>query len=52
MIAYDTKKLENYIPCDDETRSEIVVPCFDTSGKFRTVLDIDGPEVGTFEKED
>ena len=52
LIAYDTKKLENYIPCDDETRSEIVVPCFDKSGKFKTVLDIDSPDVGQFTDED
>ena len=30
MIAHDVKKLENYIACDDDTQSEIVVPCFVT----------------------
>ena len=30
MIAYDVSKLENYIACDDDTQSEIVVPCFVT----------------------
>ena len=28
MIAYDVKKLDNYIACDDDTQSEIVLPCF------------------------
>ena len=62
LIAEDTKKLENYIACDDETRSEIVIPCFeeammhnthkDGKGPFKTQLDIDGPDVGNFDKED
>ena len=51
LIAYDTKQLENYIACDDFTRSEIVVPCMQ-DGVIRTVLDIDSPNVGTFTEED
>lgn len=30
MIAYDVKTLDNYIACDDDTQSEIVLPCFQT----------------------
>ena len=30
MIAYDVKKIANYIACDDDTQSEIVLPCFIT----------------------
>lgn len=30
MIAYDVKKLDNYIACDADTQSEICVPCFVT----------------------
>ena len=51
LIAHDTKQLENYIACDDFTRSEIVVPCM-KDGKIHTVLDIDSPNVGTFTDED
>ena len=51
LIAHDTKQLENYIACDDDTRSEIVVPCMQ-EGIIRTVLDIDSPSVGTFTEED
>ena len=47
LVTHDTKQLENYIACDDDTRSEIVVPCY-LDGKFRTVLDIDSPDVGNF----
>jgi putative methionine-R-sulfoxide reductase with GAF domain len=30
MIAYDVSKLDNYIACDDDSKSEICVPCFQT----------------------
>eukprot|EP00347_Sterkiella_histriomuscorum_P017250 403350112 len=56
MIAQNVKELENYIACDDDTQSEIVLPCFVTneSGerKLRTVLDIDSPNLATFDEED
>jgi L-methionine (R)-S-oxide reductase len=28
LIAKNVKELDNYIACDDETLSEIVLPCF------------------------
>ena len=53
MIAYDVKKLDNYIACDADTQSEIVLPCFvGEERKLRTVLDIDSPNVGEFDEED
>lgn len=67
MIAYDVKTLDNYIACDDDTQSEIVLPCFisedecsgDAGGtggakarRLRTLLDIDSTVVGNFDEED
>ena len=53
LITKDTKELTNYISCDDNTRSEIVVPVIcNHTGAFRTLLDIDSPDVGTFDEED
>lgn len=52
MIAIDTKELENYIACDDNTRSEIVLPVLNKDGSFRTQLDIDSPNVATFNLDD
>ena len=55
MIAYNVKELDNYIACDDETLSEIVVPCFVGEGdkrRVRTVFDIDSPNIGEFDEED
>lgn len=36
MIAIDTKELDNYIACDANTRSEIVIPVLNKDGSFRT----------------
>ncbi len=47
----DVKEADNYVACDTETQSEIVVPCFQ-DGKFRTVLDIDSPNVADFDEVD
>lgn len=55
MIAKNVKELDNYIACDDDTQSEIVLPCFVRTGsdrKLRTVLDIDSPHLATFDEED
>lgn len=52
MIAVDTKELDNYISCDDNTRSEIVLPVLNKDGSFRTQLDIDSPDVATFNLDD
>ena len=56
MIAKNVKELENYIACDDDTQSEIVLPCFVTNAngerKLRTVFDIDSPDLATFDEQD
>ena len=52
LIAHDVKQLDNYIACDHDTRSEIVVPCCIEDNMLRTVLDIDSPSVGTFTEVD
>ena len=53
MIANNVKELENYIACDSDTQSEIVIPCFvGSEKKLVTVLDIDSPDLATFDEED
>ena len=52
QIVEDVSKCDNYIACDSETQSEIVVPCFGPDGALRTVLDIDSPDKATFDQED
>ena len=52
QIVDDVHKLANYIACDDETNSEIVLPLRDASGKLRGVLDIDSEELAAFDSND
>ena len=44
MIAHDVSKLANYIACDDDTQSEIVVPCFVTVNEGNDEEDEDDEE--------
>lgn len=68
QIIQDVRKIENYIACDEETLSEIVLPVYAThyhneapptgeggggrEKKLIAVLDIDGDAVGAFDEED
>jgi L-methionine (R)-S-oxide reductase len=64
QIVEDTATCMNYIPCDDVTRSEIVVPVFGRNGhnepeaavgaprKLIAVLDIDSDELAGFDAVD
>lgn len=45
------KVCQNYIACDDETQSEIVVPVF-KDGEVIAVLDIDSEQLARFDKVD
>lgn len=42
----------DHIACDPNSRSEIVVPCFDESRQLFAVLDLDSTEVGSFDEID
>jgi putative methionine-R-sulfoxide reductase with GAF domain len=53
IVVRDVVELgENYIACDLDDRSEIVVPCFDERGLCWGVLDLDSHQVGAFEETD
>ncbi len=41
-----------HIACDPNSRSEVVVPCFDESRQLFAVLDIDSTEPGSFDEVD
>ena len=51
VILHDVSQSINYIACDDETQSEIVVPIF-IEGKLIGVLDIDSDEIAGFDEID
>ena len=55
QVENDVKSLQNYIACDQETCSEIVLPVYDPEhggGKLLTVLDIDATAKDAFEEDD
>ncbi|GIV05979.1 MAG: hypothetical protein KatS3mg016_1554 [Fimbriimonadales bacterium] len=53
QIVEDVRTLENYLACNLETRSEIVVliRC-PNSGRILGQIDVDGTEVGAFDESD
>ncbi len=40
-MVNDVSECKNYIACDPDTKSEIVVPAFNSKGEVIAVLDID-----------
>jgi L-methionine (R)-S-oxide reductase len=53
QIVEDVRKLDNYLACSLETRSEIVVLIrHPNTGKILGQIDVDGTEVGAFDESD
>jgi L-methionine (R)-S-oxide reductase len=53
QIIEDVRELENYLACNLETRSEIVVLIrHPDTGKILGQIDVDGTEVGAFDESD
>jgi L-methionine (R)-S-oxide reductase len=47
-IVPDVDKFPDHIACSSASRSEIVVPLFDTAGEIRGVLDVDSDRLDDF----
>jgi len=52
QIVPDVTLAPHHIACSSSTRSEIVVPMFDTTGRVRAVLDVDSNTVAAFDEVD
>ncbi|MEO1138311.1 MAG: GAF domain-containing protein [Pseudomonadota bacterium] len=52
QIVDDVDTFEGHIACSTSTRSEIVLPVIDGSGRLLGVLDIDSDRPGAFDKTD
>jgi len=48
IIVNDVREYDNYISCDSETLSEIVIPIFGDNGII-ALLDIDSPKIKDFD---
>ncbi len=52
VIVPDVEKFPGHIACSSLSRSEIVVPVHGADGSVVGVLDVDSPELGTFDHVD
>jgi L-methionine (R)-S-oxide reductase len=52
IIVPDVEKFPGHIACDSRSKSEIVVPLFDKSGKAYGVLDVDSTALNSFDDVD
>jgi L-methionine (R)-S-oxide reductase len=52
VLVADVHAFPGHISCDARSRSEIVVPVFDTTGALLAVLDIDSEKPSAFDVED
>lgn len=49
IVVPDVEEFPGHIACSSLSRSEIVVPMYSKAGDIVGVLDIDSPEIGTFD---
>ena len=52
VIVPDVDKFPGHIDCSSASRSEIVVPLFDSGGEIRGVLDVDSDRLSDFGPDD
>ncbi|MCP5536516.1 MAG: GAF domain-containing protein [Akkermansiaceae bacterium] len=52
LVVDDVHTFPGHIACDGSSRSEIVVPIWDTPGMLMAVLDIDSRQPGAFDEVD
>ena len=52
VIVPDVEAFPGHIACDSRSRSEIVIPLFNDNGNITGVLDVDSPELGSFDETD
>jgi GAF domain-containing protein len=52
VLVPDVHAFPGHIACDSRSRSEIVVPVFDSSARLAAVLDVDSAEPDAFDADD
>ncbi len=52
VVVPDVHAFPGHIACSTLSQSEVVVPCLDTAGQVKAVLDIDSDELNGFTDED
>jgi L-methionine (R)-S-oxide reductase len=52
VIVQDVEKFPGHIACDSRSKSEIVVPVYDSEGNLVAVFDVDSKELDSFDDTD
>ncbi len=52
IIVEDVDKFTGHIACSSESKSEIVIPCFDNKGEVFAILDVDSDKLSDFDQTD
>jgi GAF domain-containing protein len=52
IVVDDVHAFPGHIACDSRSRSEIVIPVFDSDGRLAAVLDVDSERTGAFDETD
>jgi GAF domain-containing protein len=52
IVVPDVQQFPGHIACDPNSKSEIVVPVFDSEGTLVAVLDVDSDRLDAFDEED
>ncbi len=52
QLVPDVHQFPGHIACDGRSKSEVVLPVFDSGGALLGVLDVDGTQVGAFDEVD
>lgn len=52
VLVADVEKFPNHIACDARSKSEVVVPVFNSANEVIGVLDVDSSELNSFDEVD
>jgi len=52
IVVDDVEQFKDHIACSADSRSEIVIPVFDSNNNVKMVLDVDSTQLAAFDDED
>ena len=52
IVVDDVDQFDDHISCSADSRSEIVIPVFDSNNDVKMVLDVDSTDLAAFDQED
>ncbi|MBN1780271.1 GAF domain-containing protein [bacterium] len=52
ILVSDVHEFDGHVACDPNSKSELVIPCFDSDDRLRAVLDADSDQLNAFDGTD